>query len=254
MSSDRNFNDLAPQLKSNIYGSLKGEIRLAVIWEDLRHAIAQLDEGRGRHLLDAGCGFAQVSRRLLRSRWEGVLCDIADEILLQVGEALRNEGLAAQLRHMPLQALGGDETLEFDLILTHAVLEWMEEPRQVIDALAPRLRRGGHWSLLFYNRTAHELRLLLAGQTLIADMRRPHGRSRLTPTHPLYTEEVVKWLEQAGLRLISLSGVRCFHDLMPIAVRERLGREALIEQELRYRHLEPYRSLGRLIHLIARKE
>ena len=33
--SDRNFDDIADKFSRNIYGTTKGKIRQAVIWEDL---------------------------------------------------------------------------------------------------------------------------------------------------------------------------------------------------------------------------
>jgi S-adenosylmethionine-dependent methyltransferase len=37
---DRNFDDLTEKFKRKVYGGLKGEIRLAVIWRDLNQLMA----------------------------------------------------------------------------------------------------------------------------------------------------------------------------------------------------------------------
>ena len=42
MSGDRNFDDLAPRFKRNVYGGLKGELRLRVLQRDFDEFIPQL--------------------------------------------------------------------------------------------------------------------------------------------------------------------------------------------------------------------
>ena len=37
---DRNFDELTEKFKNKVYGGLKGEIRLAVIWRDLNQVLA----------------------------------------------------------------------------------------------------------------------------------------------------------------------------------------------------------------------
>ncbi|MBX9334217.1 tRNA uridine 5-oxyacetic acid(34) methyltransferase CmoM, partial [Serratia marcescens] len=39
---DRNFDDIAEKFARNIYGTTKGKIRQAVVWQDLTGLLAQL--------------------------------------------------------------------------------------------------------------------------------------------------------------------------------------------------------------------
>lgn len=50
---DRNFDDIAEKFARNIYGTTKGKIRQAVVWQDLTGLLAQLPQ-RPLRILDAG--------------------------------------------------------------------------------------------------------------------------------------------------------------------------------------------------------
>lgn len=43
---DRNFDDIAEKFARNIYGTTKGKIRQAVVWQDLTGLLAQLPQRR----------------------------------------------------------------------------------------------------------------------------------------------------------------------------------------------------------------
>ncbi len=52
---DRNFDDMAEKFSRNIYGTTKGELRQAILWQDLQPLLSQLGPGPLR-VLDAGGG------------------------------------------------------------------------------------------------------------------------------------------------------------------------------------------------------
>ncbi|VEB61445.1 SmtA protein [Salmonella enterica subsp. enterica] len=49
---DRNFDDIAEKFSRNIYGTTKGQLRQAILWQDLDRV---LEEIGGRKLAGAGC-------------------------------------------------------------------------------------------------------------------------------------------------------------------------------------------------------
>ena len=49
---DRNFDDIAEKFSRNIYGTTKGQLRQAILWQDLEPLLAQLGPGPLR-VLDA---------------------------------------------------------------------------------------------------------------------------------------------------------------------------------------------------------
>ena len=61
---DRNFDDLTEKFKNKVYGGLKGEIRLAVIWRDLNQVVASKLIGKPIRILDIGGGLGQLSTKL----------------------------------------------------------------------------------------------------------------------------------------------------------------------------------------------
>lgn len=52
---DRNFDDIADKFTQNIYGTTKGKIREAVIWQDL-NSLLDLLPNKPLKILDAGGG------------------------------------------------------------------------------------------------------------------------------------------------------------------------------------------------------
>ncbi len=70
---------------------------------------------------------------------------------------------------------GADALGDFDLVLCHAVLEWLAQPQQALHKLFGLIRPGGHLSLMFYNRDALIFRNLIRGnwRTACCRVRRP---------------------------------------------------------------------------------
>lgn len=60
---DRNFDDIAEKFSRNIYGTTKGQLRQAILWQDLDRVLEEIG-GRKLRVLDAGG--AKGKRRL---RW-----------------------------------------------------------------------------------------------------------------------------------------------------------------------------------------
>ena len=61
---DRNFDDLTEKFSSKVYGGLKGDIRLAVIWRDLLAVMPSISGSKPIRVLDVGGGLGQMSVRL----------------------------------------------------------------------------------------------------------------------------------------------------------------------------------------------
>ena len=50
---DRNFDDIAEKFSRNIYGTTKGQLRQAILWQDLDRVLAEMGPQKLR-VLDAG--------------------------------------------------------------------------------------------------------------------------------------------------------------------------------------------------------
>ncbi len=254
MPVDRNFDDLAQRFSRNIYASAKGKIRLAILQEDLQNLLLPEAGGRRLRILDAGCGSGQFSLSLAEQGHELVLCDHSAEMLKQASSLFKRQAPAAavQFIHAPLQEIARHTSGKFDLILLHAVLEWLVEPFAALQILSGLLHPQGNLSLLFYNRNSLVLRNMIQGnfRKVASGNFGGHPKS-LTPSNPLDPDEVWRWLASLGLRILLRSGVRVFHDYMPREIQQNRSFEDILEMERRYCRKEPFISLGRYVHVLA---
>ncbi len=253
---DRNFDDLADRFARNIQNSLKGQIRFAVVERDLEETVPELIQGKPLRILDAGGGLGAFALQLARQGHELVYCDISGKMLNMARQQAEQEGLADRLRfyHEPVQTLIQRDQ-QFDLILFHAVLEWLANPRDVLDQILTAMGPGTKLSLLFYNERSIVFRNLLRGNFFraISDTQRG-DKGSLTPLHPLNPDDVRAWIAAHDTRLLCESGVRTFFDY---AEKPRLARrtpEQIMEMEIRFSRQLPYRELGRYYHLVIDKQ
>ncbi len=61
---DRNFDDIAEKFSRNIYGTTKGQLRQAILWQDLDRVLAEMGPQKLR-VLDAGGGEGQTAIKWL---------------------------------------------------------------------------------------------------------------------------------------------------------------------------------------------
>ncbi|MDO3382273.1 methyltransferase domain-containing protein [Gilvimarinus algae] len=259
VDTDRNFDDLAERFDRNIYGGLKGAIRLAVLNRDFADFLpiapfVPLTPDKTFRIFDAGGGQGQFSIPFAAAGHQLLLCDLSEKMLEKA--KLRAESAGAldrvELIQGPVQTLPGEE--QFDLVICHAVLEWVVEPQALLASVAQRVQPGGYLSLIFYNRHALVYKnLLRTNYRKIVQSDYRAFRGSLTPINPLDPEQVVHWCDQLLLTPICHSGIRVFYDyILDPALRQREP-EQVIELEVSLSRQAPYRDLGRYIHLLLRK-
>ncbi|MGL4454807.1 MAG: tRNA uridine 5-oxyacetic acid(34) methyltransferase CmoM [Plesiomonas sp.] len=255
MSEDRNFDGIVDKFARNIYGSAKGRIREAVLQQDLEKLLVTLP-ARPLRILDAGGGMGQLSRFLAAQGHFITLCDISGEMLAQAEQAAQADGVAQQMQfvHSSAQEVGNHLAAPVDLVLFHAVLEWVEEPVEVLQNLTDLLLPGGALSLMFYNYNGMRHHHLVGGNFEYIQAGMPLSkRKTLVPTHPRKPEQVYQWLTDLGLQISGKTGVRVLHDFLRDKSHRETKFELLLEMEQQYCRQEPYISLGRYIHVMAHK-
>ncbi|MDY0069524.1 MAG: methyltransferase domain-containing protein [Porticoccaceae bacterium] len=264
LPADRNFDDLAARFRRNVYDRLKGDIRLAVLRRDLAEAVpglaslgdADAPPGPPLRILDAGGGQGQLSLALAGLGHRVALCDISAAMLDLAREnfAKARLGDGASFHHESIQAHCARHPEAFDLVLCHAVLEWVADPEALLASLRGALRPGGFLSLTFYNVNGLIMKNLLRANfaKVVAEDYRGY-RGSLTPANPLRPEQVRHWLDALGLPLVGHSGIRCFHDYILDPAHRNRDPATQIELELRLSREDPFRGLGRYIHLLTRR-
>ncbi len=259
-TSDRNFDDLSEKFARKVYGGLKGDIRLAVIWRDLLAALPSPDSDDGAHrplrILDVGGGLGQISVALAELGHSVVYNDISEQMFMAAHQLASERQVVDKItwQQRPYQALV--EVLEaksFDLVLCHAVIEWLVEPEKLIAGLEFYLKEGGTLSLTFYNENALIYRNLIRGNFKVLESEFSADPGSLTPGTPLQPSTVAQWLERAGLSLQESSGIRVFHDYVTTQRGGHEDPQAVLDMELRYSSEEPFKWLGRYIHFLANK-
>ncbi|ABO22312.1 methyltransferase [Shewanella loihica] len=255
---DKNFDALAGKFAKNIYGTPKGEVRAAVLWRDISQAMTQLPEGPLR-ILDAGGGFGFFSQKLAKLGHSVTLCDISSEMLAlgqaQITEYENNSGekLDITLLHAPIQSLTREELGQFDLILCHAVAEWLSDAKQTLAGLTQLLKPQGLFSLMFYNKEAMRFHSLISGNfDYVAADFKVKKKVGLTPSYPLYIDDVRGWVSDWQMELVTASGVRVIHDYLKTHQPPNSDFSQLLEMELQYSTHPAYIGLGRYVHFITR--
>jgi S-adenosylmethionine-dependent methyltransferase len=245
---DRHFDALASRFAEKIYGGSKGAIRLAVLQADLTEVLPD----RPLRVLDVGAGLGHMALWLAQRGHQVTLAEPAAPMLEAARERFREAGQAATFIQAPWQELLGQLTQPFDLVLCHAVLEWLAEPHAILPVLHQLTRADGWLSLAFYNRDALIYRNLLKGhfRKLRSDLLAGEKQS-LTPQRPIDPRELEAQLS-AYWPIENRSGIRVFHDYMPAEFQARAELPDLLEMELAYRRHPTFGAMGRYLHWLCR--
>ncbi|MBC3779676.1 methyltransferase domain-containing protein [Pseudomonas sp. SWRI99] len=245
---DRHFDQLATRFAEKIYGGAKGAIRLAVLQADLAEALPD----RSLRVLDIGGGLGHMSLWLAERGHDITFTEPAAPMLEGARQRFAEAGHSATFIQAPWQELPGQLTERYDLVICHAVLEWLAEPHAILPVLHQLTRPDGWLSLAFYNRDALIYRNLLKGHFKKMRSNVMAGEKQsLTPQQPLDPRELATQLD--GLwQVESQSGVRVFHDYMPVEFQGRAPLADLLEMELAHRRHPSFAGLGRYLHWICR--
>ena len=246
--NDRHFDELATRFAEKIYGGAKGAIRLAVLQADLVESLPE----RPLRVLDIGAGLGHMALWLAERGHQVTLAEPAAPMLDGARARFADAGQHATFIQAPWQDLLGQLTEPYDLVLCHAVLEWLAEPEAILPVLHQLTRPGGWLSLAFYNRDALVYRNLLKGH--FRKMRRNSmagEKQSLTPQKPLDPRELKVHVERLW-QVENESGVRVFHDYMPSEFQAKAALSDLLEMELAHRRHPVFAGLGRYLHWICR--
>lgn len=260
--ADRNFDDLAPRFARNIYGSHKGRVRLEVLKRDLCDYVPLFQNLAGVEVLDMGAGQGHFSLGLAEQGAHVHLCDVSEKMLAmakerwqEICEAQAQAGMptigSATFTQCALQQLPAKG---YPLVLGHAVLEWLEDPRQGFGYLVDSVATGGYLSVIVYNAHGLAFKNLLRGNFKKFDRNNFKAfKGSLTPISPLTPEQLMQWGNELKLELVGFSGIRVFQDyILDKSIREA-DPDGLLVKELEYSRLEPFRNMARYLHFVFKR-
>ena len=248
---DRNFDDLAERFQNTIYATPRGQLRLMALTQDFDDLIGPV---QGKTVLDIGGGQGQFSLSLAQQGADIVLTDISAEMLALAADQFAAEQLLVRIEQVDLQNTHKVCPGVFDIVLNHAVLEWLQDPISAIQILCNQVAPDGWLSLMFYNLHGHQWRQLMNGRTHAPDGANPTLRKAgNSPQHPLDPAVIEQALQAQGFQVQRWRGIRCVHDHMHQKIRDRIGQEAVNHADLEFGLQQPYRQLGRYVHFLARR-
>ena len=256
---DRNFDDLAERFEKNISGGGKGELRRKIIRADLEGIFGDwlYHPAKPLRVLDLGGGLGFLAIELAKSGHDVVFNDISQKMTDRAKALASAAGVAQKITwHTgPYQQFPIGEEAPFDLVLCHAVSDWLAEPAALFPVLNQLLSPEGYLSLCFYNPAGMVYRNLIRGNFKFLDNREnfaPDSGS-LTPPNPPATASIDEWLMDNDFERVAVSGIRVFSDY----VVEKRGGLAHADQvqarELAYATQEPYKWMGRYLHYVCKK-
>lgn len=266
VKQDRNFDDLAHKFAASIYGTAKGEIRQTVVWQDIEQILFRLaadadlrgkQEDQPFSVLDAGGGLAQLSQKIAALGHNVSLCDLSSEMLSLAKQDISANQLLDKYRfiHSPVQNIADHLIEPVDLVLFHAVMEWLAEPISALTSLCEQVKPGGIISVMFYNYNGLLFKNLICGNLKHIEQGMPHRkRFKLQPQQGIEPDLVYRCLQQAGFEILGKTGVRTFHDYMQNHDMGDFSFEQILAMEQKLCRQEPFLSLGRYIHVYAQKK
>ena len=143
----------------------------------------------------------------------------------------------------------------YDLILCHAVMEWVEDQRKLLEIIKSRLSPGGELSLLVYNRDALLYQSLIVGNfNYISCNFQSKHRQKLTPKYPVEPAELEQTLQELGFTIQRKTGIRVFHDYVRDKKIQTEKFDEILKYEKTYARDPRFINLGRYIHYICRND
>jgi S-adenosylmethionine-dependent methyltransferase len=221
--------------------------------EGVRHAVTEanllrhVDSGPQR-VLDVAGGNGVEAVRLAALGHEVTVLDPAGAMLRTAIESADAHGVADRLHVVQAGALDAPEVFaghEFDVVLCHNLLHFLEEPREVLSAVVAPLRAGGLLSVLGPNADFEPV------HAAVRDLD-PTGAERAL-AREASVGELVALLAELGVEEVVRYGVRCVSDLLPTVGDDPAFLERLESLEVAMADRMPHLLTARFFHLVARR-
>jgi S-adenosylmethionine-dependent methyltransferase len=225
--------------------------RTAVVWQVLSAELANYSD-RTAAVVDVGGGTGGFAVPLAEAGHRVTVVDPSPDALAALARRAAEAGVAERIHGIQGD---GDRLGELlpagsaDLVLCHSLLEVVEDPGQVLQAMATTLRPGGAAGSCSSARAmaGH----LSAAAAQLQDPAAPAGAGD-TLRRRFDVDTMTALLSGAGLTVEAVHGVRVLTDLLPATVAEA-DPAALLALEMELASRSPYRDIAAQLHLFARR-
>jgi len=250
---DQSFNQHYKRFQRNIYNTAKGRLRLDVLNPDIQKILDQSASQKLR-ILDVGAGFGNLSLPLALKGHTVTLVDVSEKMIEGAIQASKQLGVFEKVsfNHCSLAQLTKMMESKFDLIICHAVLEWLPQAEESIKMLKSFLTKTGYLSLMFYNKNALIFKSVMQGNFFEDKTSFEFGKhNNLTPNYPLNPNDVYRWIRQNKLEVIDKTGVRIFYDYIDRSLKNDIDYARALKNELLFCKEEAFIPLARYIHVVC---
>jgi SAM-dependent methyltransferase len=243
----------------------RASLRTAVVWEVLRDALERRAKTADRavlDVLDTGGGTGNFAVPVARLGHRVTVVDPSPDALFALERRAAEAGVTDRVTGVQGDAhglLGVIEPGSHDMVLCHGVLEYVDDSAEGIRNVVGALRPAGSLSLLAAGRGGAVLARALAGHFAEAQhaLGDPDGRWGAGDSLPrrFTADELTRLVTEAGLRTVSVHGVRVFADLVPgvLVDTEPGALEALLRLELAAAEEPGFHSVATQLHVLAER-
>ncbi|MEU6965721.1 methyltransferase domain-containing protein [Streptomyces chrestomyceticus] len=239
-----------------------GRLRYVLAEANLDHQLEGLPAGPLR-VLDLAGGDGGDAVRLAARGHHVTIVDHAPAMLAAAAERAEASGLTEQItcvradvHAMPANLATG----EFDVVLCHSLLQYVDDAHPTLSAALAPLRSGGLFSVMALNRHAAPLNVAVREMDLAAALTAldtDQGRTRMFDSAlTLHTaEEITSHLDGLGCRDVRHYGIRNVCDYITDDARkyDSVFYDGLERLELAMTARHPYMHTARAFQLIAWK-
>ncbi|MEU6473958.1 methyltransferase [Streptomyces massasporeus] len=241
----------------------RAALRTAVVWEVLQDALDRRVKATGREsldVLDTGGGSGNFAVPVARLGHRVTVVDPSPNALFALERRAAEAGVADRVKGVQGDAHGLFDVAErggYDAVLCHGVLEYVDDPAEGVRNAVAALRPEGVLSLLAAGLGGAVLARALAGHFKEARqaLDDPNGRWGTGDPMPrrFTAEQLTGLVEDAGLRVGAVHGVRVFADLVPgvLVDTEPGALEALLKLEEAAAELPAFHSVATQLHVLG---
>ncbi|HET8765781.1 methyltransferase domain-containing protein [Phycicoccus sp. M110.8] len=247
-------------------GGVETSLRTSAVWAAVHDIVERraAELGRPLRVLDLGGGTGGLAVPIAELGHDVTVVDPSPDALASLSRRSGERGVAARVHAVQGDAdslagvVGADPV---DLVCCHGTLEVVDDPQATLSALADVLAPGGSLSLVAAQRLAVVLARALAGQFAQAEQALTSADGRWGSQDPLprrFDADALRaMVEQTGLVVDAVHGVRTFSDLVPSALVDTdADRVALLRLEQAVADSPQFAFLGQLgsaVHVLAHR-